>query len=138
MTLVRHDPFRALREWENRYFADAHNKEGGISAFMPSVNTREDEKAYYIEVDIPGLKKEDIAIDVRDGLLHISGERKFKNEVKKEDYYKVESQYGRFERSFTLSDKVAAERIEAGYENGVLELTLPKAEPQVAKKIEIK
>ncbi len=144
--ITRFDPFREMREITRTFqqFTDLANQlaksEGSIASFVPSVNTREDEKAYYIEVDIPGVKKEDIHLDVKDNILTVSGERKIKKEVKKEDYYKVESSFGKFERSFTLPDDVDIDKIEAKTEDGVLNITLPKKveEKQESKKIEIK
>lgn len=108
--------------------------------FTPSVNTREGENAYHVEVDLPGVKKDDINVDVKDNIVTISGERKTKKEVKEEDYYKVESSYGKFERSFTLPENVDVENIHAESQDGVLEVVIPKlskAESQ-AKKIEVK
>ncbi|MCW8820702.1 MAG: Hsp20/alpha crystallin family protein [Sulfurovum sp.] len=108
--------------------------------FSPSVNTREGEHAYHVEVDLPGVKKDDINVDVKDNIVTISGERKTKKEVKEDDYYKVESSYGKFERSFTLPENVDVENIHAESQDGVLEVVIPKlskAEKQ-AKKIEVK
>ncbi len=108
--------------------------------FTPSVNTREGEHAYHVEVDLPGVKKDDIDVDVKDNIVTISGERKTKKEVKEEDYYKVESSYGRFERSFTLPENVDVENIHAESQDGVLEVIIPKLtkSENKSKKIEIK
>ncbi|HEO97960.1 MAG TPA: Hsp20/alpha crystallin family protein, partial [Epsilonproteobacteria bacterium] len=72
--------------------------------FTPAVNTREGEYAYHVEVDLPGVKKEDIKVDIEENRLVISGEKKLKEELKEEDYYKVESFYGTFKRSFALPE----------------------------------
>jgi HSP20 family protein len=101
------------------------------------VNTREDEKAYYVEVDLPGVNKEDIHVDVNKDNLTISGERKYKEEVKEENYYKLESFFGKFQRSFTLPESIDSDAIEAKCDNGVLEVTIPKVTPKEAKKIQI-
>jgi HSP20 family protein len=108
--------------------------------FVPSVNTREGENAYHVELDLPGIKKEDIDVDIKDNVITISGERKTKEEVKEDDYYKVESSYGRFERSFTLPENVDVENIHAESQDGVLEVIIPKMEKpeDKPKKIEIK
>ncbi len=105
-----------------------------ISGFTPQVNIREGEFAYHIDVDLPGMKKKDITIDVRDNTLSVSGERNFKEEVKEEDYYKVESSFGKFERLFTLPDGIDIENISASSTNGVLEIVIPKLEKKEAKK----
>lgn len=102
------------------------------------MNTREDDKAYYIEVDLPGVKKENVSVDLDKNHISISGERKIKNEIKEDDYYKVESVFGKFSRSFSLPDSVDNENIEAFFNNGVLEISIPKVAPKVAKKIEVK
>jgi len=142
MLVTRFDPFREIKELENRIFQNyvpAIQAEKGINAFTPSVNTREDEKAYYIEVDLPGVKKEDIKVDIKDNTLTISGERKFKEEVKEEDYYKIETSIGKFSRTFTLPEDADVENIDAKSENGVLDIVIPKVKKEESvKTIEVK
>jgi len=115
-------------------------EESFLSNFVPVVNTREGEYAYHIELDLPGIKKEDIEITTEDNVLTISGERKLKDEAKEEDYYRVESVYGKFSRSFTLPEKIDVENIHAESSDGVLEVIIPKlkVEDTKPKKIEIK
>ncbi len=115
-------------------------EESVIASFVPKLNTREGEDAYHVELDLPGIKKEDIEITTEDNILTISGERKMKEEVKEEDYYKVESSYGKFSRSFTLPEKIDVENIHAESKDGVLEVVIPKLkeEEKKPKKIEIK
>ena len=140
MLVTRFNPFRELKELENKlfgYYPD-QSDENGISAFKPSVSTREGEFAYHVEVDLPGVKKEDIHIDLKENQLIISGERSFKEERKEKDYYKVESSYGKFQRSFTLPEDADGNAIDASSENGVLNIVIPKAAPKESKKIEIK
>ncbi|HFU77365.1 MAG TPA: Hsp20/alpha crystallin family protein [Epsilonproteobacteria bacterium] len=114
--------------------------EENVSSFVPMVNTREGEFAYHVELDLPGIKKEDIEITTEDNILTISGERKHKDEVKEDDYYRVESVYGKFSRSFTLPEKIDVENIHAESSDGVLEVIIPKlkVEESKPKKIEIK
>ncbi len=142
MLVTRFDPFREIRELENRLFQNyvpAVQAEKGINAFTPSVNTREDENAYYIEVDLPGVKKEDIKVDIKDNTLTISGERKLKEEVKEDDYYKIETAIGKFTRTFTLPEDADIENIDAKSENGVLEIVIPKKKKEESvKTIEVK
>ena len=142
MLVTRFDPFREIKELENRIFQNyvpAIQAEKGINAFTPSVNTREDEKAYYIEVDLPGVKKEDIKVDIKDNTLTISGERKFKEEVKEEDYYKIETSIGKFTRTFTLPEDADIEHIDARNENGVLDIEIPKVKKEESvKTVEVK
>ncbi len=110
-----------------------------IMDFVPAVNTREASDAYYIEVDLPGVKKEDVDVSVDKNVLTISGKREVSNEIKEDDYYRVESAYGKFSRSFTLPENVDVEKIKASNEDGVLEIVIPKQEviKDTTKKIEI-
>ena len=138
MLLTKFDPFKQLKEIEKNLYTQVGNNEG-VTAFVPTVNTREGEFAYHVDVDLPGVKKEDIKVDLNKGVLTISGERKTKEEVKQEDYYKIETYFGKFSRSFTLPDNVDIENIEAKSDNGVLEIVIPKLKDDVFKKsIEIK
>ena len=116
MLLTKFDPFKQLKEIEKNLYTQVGNNEG-VTAFVPTVNTREGEFAYHVDVDLPGVKKEDIKVDLNKGVLTISGERKTKEEVKQEDYYKIETYFGKFSRSFTLPDNVDIENIEAKSDN---------------------
>ncbi|MDX9965904.1 MAG: Hsp20/alpha crystallin family protein [Sulfuricurvum sp.] len=142
MLLTRFDPFKELRSLEERFNAalSTDPKKDFFASFTPSVNTREGKYAYHIDVDLPGVKKEDISVKVENNVLTLKGERKTKEEVKKEDYYKMESSFGSFTRSFTVPDNVDAENIHAENKDGVLEITLPKKEGKnkSAKEIKIK
>ncbi len=148
MYVTRYKPYRGIQENRrgfeilNQLMNDLNvtREETVLSSFVPAVNTREGEFAYHIEIDLPGISKEDIEITTEDNVLTISGERKIKNEVKEEDYYKVESQYGKFSRSFTLPEKVDISAIQAESKNGVLEVIIPKLKEEETKpkKIEIK
>ncbi|MRJ02376.1 MAG: Hsp20/alpha crystallin family protein [Epsilonproteobacteria bacterium] len=150
MVPVMIDPFKELRDIEKR-ISSMLELENAIAPFastkaakvehiwMPAVNEREDEKAYYLEVDLPGVKKKDINIEIKDNMLIISGERKFKKEEKDKGYKRVESFFGKFERRFALPPDADTEKIEAKVEDGVLKITIPKVEEQKnVKKIEIK
>jgi len=146
MMMTQFDPFKEFRnlqksmEMMNRLFSAVERGESPAVDFVPAVNTREADDAYYIEVDLPGVKKEDISIDVNDNVLTISGERKVEEERKDEEFYRVESVYGKFERSFTLPEDVDADKIEAEAKDGVLTVKIPKAQvvEKAPKKIEIK
>jgi HSP20 family protein len=141
MLLTKFDPFKELRDLEermNRMFLTPFEGRDVFSNFMPSVNAREGEYAYHIDVDLPGVSKEDINVKVENNVLTISGERKTKEEVKEEDYYKCESSFGSFTRSFTLPDNVDTENIHAENRDGVLEITVPKKEKALEEKKTIK
>jgi HSP20 family protein len=104
-------------------------------SFTPSVNTREGEYAYHVDVDLPGMKKEDINLQIEDKKLMLSGSRKSKEEINEEDYYKIESSFGSFSRTFVLPEDVDIENIHAESIDGVLEITLPKLESAKVDKI---
>jgi len=109
--------------------------------FVPAVNTRETENAYHLEVDLPGVKKEDIKVDIEEDKLVISGEKKLKNELKEDHYYKVESYYGTFKRSFAIPTEADVENIHAESKDGVLEVVIPKLEQaklEKTKRVEVK
>ena len=145
MLLTKFDPMRDFRDLEDRLTSalrlpDISGELSNLSGFTPTVNTREGEYAYHVEADLPGVKKEDIHVDLKDNVLTISGERKTKKEVKEKDYYKKESSYGKFQRSFTLPENTDAENIEANSKDGVLEVVIPKMKKssKETKKIKIK
>jgi HSP20 family protein len=140
MLPVRFDPFSDIKEYEKRFFPSVSSffKDDKMSGFKPAVNTREGEYAYHVEVDLPGVKKEDVKVDITGHMLTISGERKTKEEVNEKEYYKCESSYGKFQRSFSLPENIDKENLSAIYENGVLEVVIPKSKTEEVKKIEVK
>ena len=147
MLVKRYEPFNDIRKSFDLVNAimntigeqTATQQQENVVDFRPKVNTRETEDAYHIEVELPGVKKKDVDISVDGNILTISGERNVRDEVKDEDYHKVESRYGLFSRSFTLPEKVDISNIEAEFVNGVLEIAIPKLKvDNSSKKIEIK
>jgi HSP20 family protein len=106
-------------------------------SFMPSVDISETETEFEVSVALPGMNKEDISVDLDNGHLSISGERKFEQEEEGKNYHRVESKFGSFNRSFQLPDSIDEESIEAKYENGVLNITIAKREEKVKKQIKI-
>jgi HSP20 family protein len=102
---------------------------------VPSVNVKETEKDYVIEVAAPGMKKKDFHINVENDVLTISADQEVKNVEKSENYIKKEFSYSQFSRSFTLPEIVNQDEIIAKYKDGVLEVSLPKSEETLAKKI---
>jgi len=129
-----------FNEFLNNLGTYNQNTKENIVDFNVLVNTRQSDDAYHIEVDLPGIKKEDVDINIEENILTISGKRELKNEVKEENYYKIESSYGTFSRSFTLPQKINLDKIEASTHDGVLEITIAKQKELVnkSKKIEIK
>lgn len=104
--------------------------------YTPSCDILDGEKHFTISMDVPGLKKEDISLEVKENKLYVTGERQF--DKKAEDtIIRSERRYGKFTRVFSLSAQVNTEAIEAKFENGVLEISIPKIEKPQARKIQI-
>lgn len=101
--------------------------------FAPRVETAETDTAYEVTVELPGVEEKDVKVAVESDMLMISGEKKAEREEKKKDYYMSERNYGSFQRSFTLPDNVAADKIAAKFDKGVLSVTLPKTAPSPSK-----
>ena len=143
MFLTKYSPFNEFRDFSSRFnslLSEFESRESPLSGFAPVVNTREGKFAYHVDADLPGVKKEDIKIDVKDNILTISGERNHKEEVKEDDYHRIETSFGKFERSFTLPKGADTENITASNKDGVLEVVVPKlkSETKKAKKIKVK
>lgn len=134
MTLVRFNPFKELDTISERmrnFFEDfptSFNLDFS-SNFAPRTDIFEDEKNVYVSVEIPGVDKKDVKISVQDNILTIKGEKKSELKDEKKNFFRVERSYGSFCRSFTLPVEVDAEKTGAKYENGMLNITLPKLEP---------
>jgi HSP20 family protein len=106
--------------------------------FVPAVELSENDSRYTITVEIPGVKKEDVHVDLRDGVLVIHGEKKSEREEKKERSRYLERSYGSFSRSFTLPADADADRLEASFKDGVLTLVVPRSEESKPRTIAIK
>jgi HSP20 family protein len=106
--------------------------------WMPAFDVSETENEIVVKAELPGMDVKDIDIALTDGLLTIKGEREMEKEDKEENYHRIERQFGSFSRSLNLGTKVRADGIEAGYKDGILTVTLPKAEESKPKKIEVK
>ncbi len=110
-----------------------------VARHIPLANIMHNSKkdTYTIEIDLPGVKKEDINVSVEDNYLIVTAERKMKEEVKKEDYYLIESKFGKFYRAFYLSDDIDRDSIKAKYENGRLIITFEKVPEKKRRDIAI-
>ena len=107
------------------------------TAWMPAIEMFEKEDKYVINAELPGMRREDIDISMVGDTLKIRGDRKSETEVKEEEYYCCERQYGSFFRSLTMPSSVDVNAIEAKYENGILEIHVPKAVEVKQKRIEV-
>ncbi|MEX0686459.1 MAG: Hsp20/alpha crystallin family protein [Balneolales bacterium] len=128
---------RRFSDMMDEFFNDSMTL-GDRSGFVPGIDITEDDNQYNIHVTLPGMKKEDIKIDLEDRTLTISGERKQEKEDKNVKYHIIESRYGQFERSFTLPSNVDLDSLNAKYKDGMLNLTIQKVQKKMSKQIDIK
>lgn len=134
-------PFGELEEWERR-FDDLLGRplwrlpvEG--RGWIPAVDVFEKKDKFVVKAELPGMKEEDIDVSVVGDTLSIKGEKKTETEIEEEDYYRCERNYGSFYRSIPLPSTVDADKIEASFEDGVLEVALPKSAKVKPKKIAV-
>jgi HSP20 family protein len=148
MTVSRWDPFQdllSIQDEMNQLFTRAFGRERpGQSEpvqhrlWAPALDISERKDAYVVTVEVPGVKPEELDITLEDGLLTIQGERRFTQESTDQQFHRVERRYGSFRRSITLPSQVQADHIEASFDNGVLEVVVPKAEEAKPKKITVR
>jgi len=147
MALVRWNPVRDFMQMReemdrlfNQFFGRGGDGEGatwGPGTWVPPVDIYETDEAFVLKAELPGVSKEDLQIELYDNRLILRGERKHETDVKEEQYHRRERAYGRFERSFWLPTAVDADKIQAHFMNGVLDLRLPKSEAAKPKRIAI-
>lgn len=147
MAIVRWlDPFRdlsAIQERMNQIFEDALSRTRGrdegirMGMWTPAVDIYENNDSVVVKAELPGVEKDQISVEVKDGILSLRGERKFEKEVKEESYHRIERSYGTFQRSFSLPVSVDQEKVTAKFTDGVLEVKLPKKEQAKPKQIKV-
>jgi len=145
-TLAKWNPFRELETLQNRFttlfrrpLLPMNGEETfGATEWVPPVDVTEDEKEFLITAELPEMKKEEVKVTVENGMLRITGERKFEKEEKGKKYHRVERAYGMFERSFGLPEATTPEKLTAEYKDGVLKVHLPKTAEVKPKPIEVK
>ncbi len=146
MAIVKWDPFRnaaALQDRINKLFEDSfphqndRDEELSSCGWRPSVDIFETVDGVVIRVDLPGVKKENVAVEVKENILTLRGERIEEHTVREESYLRKERCCGQFQRSFNFHQPVDPEKINARFKDGVLEVTIPKPEVEKPKKIEI-
>ncbi|MFO7558825.1 MAG: Hsp20/alpha crystallin family protein [Desulfobacterales bacterium] len=113
------------------------NEDMAANAWNPTVDVYENKDEIIIKAELPGVEKKDIKVDVNAGILTLKGERNHEKEVKEEDYYRKESVYGKFERSFKLPGRTDFDKIKADLKDGILKVSVPKTEETKPKKITI-
>jgi HSP20 family protein len=141
MSVSRWDPFQdllAIQDEMNQVFGRARHGQGGGRVLAPALDISERKDAYLVTVELPGLKPEDLDITMEDGLLTIQGERHFAHDSSEQQFHRVERRYGAFRRSITLPAHAMAEGIQASFEDGVLQILVPKAEEAKPKRIQVR
>ncbi len=139
MAIIRWDPFREMTQVQSQLNRLVDQVWGGRQeSWLPAVDVFDKNDAVVLKAELPGMDPDDIQIEVDDNVLTIKGERKFEEEVEEERYYRVERRFGSFQRSLALPQGVQADKIQANYEDGILTITVPKAEEQKPKRIEVK
>lgn len=123
------------RLFDSFFNSDVQGEE--TRAWVPPVDIQETADAYLFHAELPGLTKEDIHITLENNVLRVSGERKLEKDAKKENYHRVERTYGTFTRTFALPTQVEADKVQAAFENGILTVTVPKAEQAKPRQIAI-
>ena len=148
MTIVRWEPFRELNTLQsemNRLFDSVFDAPprggngggGALRRWMPAMDLVETDDHFVLRADLPGMSEDDVKIEVEDGTLIVSGERKAEHEQRGEGYHRVERAFGTFSRSLTLPQGVDADAVTASFDRGVLEVRVPKPEQRKPRRIEI-
>lgn len=107
------------------------------NSFSPGIDVSETEKQFIIDVELPGVDKKDIDLNIENNRLTISGERKFSREEDGKQYHRVESHYGTFTRSLQLPENINPDSINAAYKDGILNISIDKSEEKLKKQIKI-
>jgi len=142
-SISRIDPFRGLstlqdevnRLFESSFHGRADNS--ALTSWAPAVDIYETENDLVLKADLPDLNEKEIDIRVENNMLTVRGERKFEQQVKEENYLRIERTYGSFSRSFGLPNTVNTEGINASYKNGVLRVTMPKRAESKLKQVKV-
>jgi len=148
MAIVRWEPFRdlvSIQDRMNRIFDEAFHggRHGGEEdwalggSWAPPVDIYEKDGTLVLKAELPGVDAKDVDVRVENNVLTLRGQRNFDQETKRESYHRVERAYGSFSRSFTLPSVVDTQNIKAEFEDGVLQVTLPKREEAKPKQIQI-
>jgi HSP20 family protein len=145
MAVVRWEPFRevtSLQNEMNRLFNTVFDTPGPgnggtMRRWMPAMDLVESGDHFVLRADLPGMSEEDVKIELEEGTLTLSGERKAEHEEREEGYYRVERAFGSFSRSLTLPKGINPDAVTANFDRGVLEVRIPKPEERKPRRIEI-
>ncbi|MBD3311520.1 MAG: Hsp20 family protein [Candidatus Magasanikbacteria bacterium] len=141
MSLIRWspnwDPFEEMEAMMNRLPSN-YNKSTMQKGFVPAIDVYEEKNNVVIEAPLAGIRPEDVDVSVEKGVLTLQGESKKEHEVEEKNYYRKEMRSGSFYRQVALPAPVKEDKIKAEFEDGVLKITCPKAEPSKAKKVQVR
>jgi len=108
------------------------------TAFEPRIDVKETDKSFVIEAELPGLNKDDFKLSIENNILTLEGEKKHEHEDQNDGYYRSERSYGKFSRSFRLTEEVDSSKVNAEYKNGILTIDVPKSPKAKPKQIDVK
>ena len=146
MNVVKWNPWREMGTFSNsanRLFdgtlfpATWLSENSELQNWRPVVDVYGNDEKIVIKAELPGVDKKDIHVDVKDGILTLSGERSYENEVKEENFHRKERSFGKFQRSFALAKGLNTDKIDADYKDGVLKIEITKPEEEKPKKIAV-
>ena len=146
MALVKWDPFRDVAELQNRInrmFDESFGRsresddELNLNAWRPTVDIYEAENGIVLAVELPGVGKENVAVEVKDDVLTLKGERLADPAISEESYYRRERLFGPFKRSFTLHQNIKPDQIKATFKDGILQVEIPRPVPEQPKQVTV-
>jgi HSP20 family protein len=146
MNLVKWNPMREMETFQNRInglfghsFFPSFSLDDDMSLgnWRPVVDIYENDDTLVVKAELPGVDKKDISVDLKDGVLTLSGKRSHEKEVKEENYYRKESAYGSFQRSFNVPAEIEPDKIKAEFKDGVLKVEIPRPQEKKPKKIAV-
>lgn len=118
----------------DRFFNDSYFDNTTEAVFTPKVDIMESDKAYELHFAVPGFNKDNFELNIDENVLEVSGERNFEEENSDRKFKSIQTSWGSFKRSFSLPENIAVEKIDAKYNNGILEVVIPKDETKIVKK----
>ncbi|MDX1709008.1 MAG: Hsp20/alpha crystallin family protein [Desulfobacterales bacterium] len=146
MPIGRWDPFRdvaALQDRINRIFSESFDSSreledaGRLTDWRPPVDIYETDDGFILKIELAGIAKEDVTVEVKDNVLTISGERLLDPQIKDEQYYRKERSFGKFQRSFTLQESIQPEHVRASFRNGILTIRVPRPTEEKTKQVTV-
>lgn len=145
MAIIRWQPWKEVDSFKqemdnmfNNFLGRYSDRDWGSGAWQPSVDLVENDDNFLMTAELPGMKKEDITLNLVNNVLTLKGEKKTERELKEDKYYRLERSAGSFQRSFNLPADVQVDKVTAEFKDGVLKVTLPKKEEVKPKSIPIK